>query len=53
MFVKGGNFDLDDVEIQCIVVYMVNQFGVKFKEFEVKVLVVVEGVVLVVDVFVK
>jgi cytochrome c5 len=33
---KGGNPDLDDVEIQRTVVYMANQSGAKFKEPEVK-----------------
>lgn len=33
---KGGNPDLDDVEIARTVVYMANQSGAKFKEPEVK-----------------
>lgn len=33
---KGGNADLDDVEIARAVVYMANQGGAKFKEPEVK-----------------
>jgi cytochrome c5 len=33
---KGGNPDLDDVEIERTVVYMSNQSGAKFKEPEVK-----------------
>jgi cytochrome c5 len=33
---KGGNPDLDDVEIERTVVYMANQSGAKFKEPEVK-----------------
>ncbi|MBB5390124.1 MULTISPECIES: cytochrome c5 family protein [unclassified Herbaspirillum] len=33
---KGGNPDLDDIEIQRTVVYMANQSGAKFKEPEVK-----------------
>lgn len=33
---KGGNPDLDDVEVERAVVYMANQSGAKFKEPEVK-----------------
>jgi cytochrome c5 len=33
---KGGNADLDDVEVARAVVYMANQSGAKFKEPEVK-----------------
>lgn len=33
---KGGNPDLDDVEVQRAVVYMANQSGAKFKEPEAK-----------------
>ena len=33
---KGGNTDLDDVEVARAVVYMANQSGAKFKEPEVK-----------------
>ena len=40
---KGGNPDLDDVEIQRTVVYMANQSGAKFKEPEVKAPAAAEG----------
>ena len=33
---KGGNPDLDDVEVERAIVYMANQSGAKFKEPEVK-----------------
>lgn len=33
---KGGNPDLDDVEVARAVVFMANQSGAKFKEPEVK-----------------